>query len=167
MANNAQRFRSVIPEPGRPLGVGEDAQVFCMSEMSPVFLVIDFNHDSRFLLVKTLRRKFPQAMIQECDEADSALEFVRSRAVSAVITHRSFDTPGLELVRQLREVEPTIPIVMVSGVERSEAAMAAGATAFLHYDEWLRIGTIVEGLLASHAGAALSGMRMAPDRQPE
>lgn len=131
-----------------------------MSPDAPVFLVIDFNHDSRFLLVKTLRRKFPDATIQECDEAEPALAYLQNQSVSVVITHRSFDTPGLELVRQLHEVDPSVPIVMVSGVERAEAAIAAGASMFLHYDEWLRIGTIVEQLLASAPAGMPAGARM-------
>jgi hypothetical protein len=36
---------------------------------------------------------------------------------------------------------------MVSGLDRSAAALKAGATVFLNYDEWLRIGTIVANLL--------------------
>lgn len=131
-----------------------------MSPDAPTFLVIDFNHDSRFLLVKTLRRKFPHATIRECDEAEPALAYLQAQPVSAVITHRSFDTAGLELVRQLHEVEPLVPIVMVSGVERAEAALAAGASMFLHYDEWLRIGTVVERLLASTPAGMPAGARM-------
>jgi hypothetical protein len=38
---------------------------------------------------------------------------------------------------------------MVSGIDRSEAALAAGANAFLPYDEWLRIGTVVEHYMRS------------------
>jgi hypothetical protein len=29
-------------------------------------------------------------------------------------------------------------------MDRETAAIAAGATAFLHYDQWLRVGTAVE-----------------------
>ena len=138
------------------------SQISCMSASTPVFLVIDFNHDSRFLLVKTLRRKFPLALIQECDEAEPALAYLQNRAVTAVVTHRSIDTPGLDLVRMLHETDPMVPIVMVSGIERAEAARAAGASAFLHYDEWLRIGTLVDTLLQTHAGGTVAGAPMAP-----
>lgn len=152
---------------GRAARPCENPQVCCMYPATPVFLVIDFNHDSRFLLVKTLRRKFPQATIEECDEADPAIAYLQSRSVTAVITHRSIDTPGLDLVRQLHEVEPGVPIVMVSGIERAEAALAAGATAFLHYDEWLRIGTVVDTLLKTHAGGSVAGAPMGPAGQTE
>lgn len=108
------------------------------------FLVIDYNVESRFLLVKTLRRKFPAATILEADDADHALNLVRSAAIDAIVTHRTFEVEGVELVSQLRAAAPGAMIVMVSGIERTDAAIAAGATTFLLYDEWLRIGSVVE-----------------------
>lgn len=49
----------------------------------------------------------------------------------------------------------SVPIVMVSGIDRTQPALAAGADRFLLYDEWLRIGTMVQELLAerqTHSG---------------
>jgi CheY-like chemotaxis protein len=103
----------------------------------PKFLVIDDHDDHRFLLVKTLLRKFPHAAVQECQNGETALELARTEAYAAIV----------DLVRRLRELEPNVPIVMVSGIDRTSAALAAGATRFLHYDEWLRIGTVVTELL--------------------
>jgi DNA-binding NtrC family response regulator len=114
-----------------------------------IFLVIDFQRDSRFLLVKTLARKFPDAVIRECEDAVQAVQMARTQDVACIVTHRTFETPGAELVRQLREVDPNVPIVMVSGLDRQRAAMEAGATSFLNYDEWLRIGSIVDAHLKS------------------
>jgi hypothetical protein len=37
--------------------------------------------------------------------------------------------------------------VMVSGIDRTDAALRAGATCFLNYDEWLRVGSLVTDLL--------------------
>jgi hypothetical protein len=56
---------------------------------------------------------------------------------------------GVEVVRGLRVANPTVPIVMVSGIDRRAAATEAGANAFLLYDEWLRIGTVVAELLGA------------------
>jgi DNA-binding NtrC family response regulator len=118
-----------------------------------IFLVIDFQRDSRFLLVKTLARKFPEAVIRECEDAAQAVQMARTQDVACIVTHRTFETPGAELVRQLREVDPSVPIVMVSGLDRQRAAMEAGATSFLNYDEWLRIGSIVDAHLKSRDAA--------------
>jgi DNA-binding NarL/FixJ family response regulator len=103
------------------------------------------------LLVKTLLRKFPRAVIRECEDAEQAIQITRTQDVACVITHRTFETPGVELVRQLREVDPQVPIVMVSGIDRQKPALDAGATSFLSYDEWLRIGSIVERHLVDRA----------------
>lgn len=107
---------------------------------------MDFHAESRYLLVKTLQRKFPGSLILEIDEEDPAIDLVRRRGVDAVITHRTFDVPGVQLVADFRAADPKIPIVMVSGIDREEAALAAGADCFLHYDQWLRIGSVVESL---------------------
>lgn len=115
---------------------------------APQFLIIDFHPESRYLLVKTLLRKFPGATIHESDDADQAVELTRALDLRAVVTHRTFEIAGAELVRLLREADPEVPIVMVSGIDRAEEALAAGANAFLHYDEWLRVGSVVETVIA-------------------
>jgi CheY-like chemotaxis protein len=111
------------------------------------FLVVDDHAESRFLLVKTLQRKYPGAQIFEASSEQQALGIARRADLSAIVTHRTVDVPGIELVREFRDVNPRVPIIMVSGIDREEAALAAGANLFLHYDQWLRIGTLVESLL--------------------
>ena len=113
------------------------------------FLIVDDNPDSRFLLVKTLLRKFPQAVIQECQQSDPAVAIARSENPTAIVAHRTEDVDGVTLVRLLRHVNATVPIVMVSGFDRAKEALAAGATCFLNYDEWLRIGTLVSELIGA------------------
>lgn len=113
------------------------------------FLVVDFHAESRFLLVKTLLRKFPEAAIFEEEDADRATELVRTQHFSAIVTHRTFEVSNSDLVRMFRAVDPHVTIVMVSGIDREDAAQQAGADAFLHYDEWLRIGSVVEAQLAA------------------
>jgi len=111
------------------------------------FLVIDHHPESRFLLVKSLLRKFPDARIEEVDEGERAIELAGRTDLSAIITHRTQEYLGAELVTRLRSVNRRVPIVMVSGADRTSAALSAGADRFMLYDEWLRIGTIVQELL--------------------
>lgn len=113
----------------------------------PTFLVVDDNADSRFLLVKTLLRKFSSAVIHECVSAESTLEHCRRERPSAIVVHRAADLAGLALVPQLRRVQPDAPILFVSSIDRATAAIDAGASAFLLYDEWLRVGTLVADLM--------------------
>jgi CheY-like chemotaxis protein len=117
------------------------------------FLVIDYHPESRYLLVKTLQRKFPGAEIHESDDAQQALAIARDHPLSAIITHRTSEVSGADLVRQFRAAHPRLPIVMVSGIDREQVALAAGANCFLHYDEWLRIGSVVEAHLPGRTGS--------------
>jgi CheY-like chemotaxis protein len=125
------------------------------------FLIVDDNPDSRFLLVKTLLRKFPQAVLQETRDAQSSIALARSETLDALVVHRAAEMDGLTLVRLLREANPSVPIVMVSGIDRTQAALEAGATTFLNYDAWLRIGTMVAQLVAERS--ALSSPPVEPD----
>lgn len=118
-----------------------------MTETTVTFLVIDDNADSRFLLAKTLQRKFPGSLILESQTSDSSVAILRQERPQVVIAHRTFEHDGQALIRMLRAQDAAVPIVMVSGIDRGEAARAAGATTFLHYDEWLRIGSVVAALL--------------------
>lgn len=110
-------------------------------------LVVDHNRESRFLLVKCLLRKFPHAVIVEAEEGDDALEVARLPDVAAIVTHRTREYHGTELVKLFRDANASVPIVMVSGIERTGPALEAGADRFMLYDEWLRIGTVVKELL--------------------
>ncbi len=111
-------------------------------------LVIDDNPDSRFLLSKTLIRKFPQVVVFECADSTAALRMAEGDQVDAVVLHRAADVLGVELVRLVRAANRSVPILMVSGADWSIEAREAGADFFLSYDEWLRIGTVLAALLA-------------------
>jgi DNA-binding response OmpR family regulator len=115
----------------------------------PNFLIVDDNTDSRFLLVKTLLRKFPQAVLRETQDGESAVNLVRSENLDAVVVHRAAEIDGISLVRRLRQTNANVPIVMVSGLDRTKEAIEAGANTFLSYDAWLRIGTVVSELILS------------------
>ena len=133
------------------------------------FLVIDHHRDSRFLLVTCLQRKFPGAAIIEAEEGDPAIELARRDDLAAIVTHRTREYYGTELVGKLREANPEVPIVMVSGIERTAPALAAGADRFLLYDEWLRIGSIVKELLDQGRPPKIIEVRMSrlPRHDPD
>ena len=111
-------------------------------------LVIDDNPESRFLLTRTLVRKFPLSVVLECADAGTAVLTTRRETLDVIILHRTADVPGVELIEMLRAVTRAVPIIMVSGIDRATEAAAAGANFFLSYDEWLRIGTVVAELLS-------------------
>lgn len=126
----------------------------------PKFLVVDDVAENRYLVAKTLLRQFAGSLVEECEESTPAMVAAQFDRLTAIVVHRAADVDGLTLIAMLRQVNPTVPIVMVSGRESCPGAIEAGATAFLNYDGWLRIGTVVEETIAAEQAAA------APSRFP-
>lgn len=92
-------------------------------------------------------RKFPLAVVSECQDGATAATIAGSEHLDAVVVHRAGEMDGATLVRSIRKVAPELAIVLVSGIDRSAVAKAAGADVFVNFDEWLRIGTVVAGLI--------------------
>jgi hypothetical protein len=110
-------------------------------------LVIDHNEDSGSLLVRSLARKFPAALIRLCGESSKALEIVATENLDAVVLHRTEEQDAVSLIRTLRSVDQQMVIIAVSSIDRSEQVLAVGATGFLNYEEWLMIGNVVANAL--------------------
>lgn len=118
--------------------------------MAPLkFLVVDDVSENRFLITKTLLRKFPNSLVQECDTSIAALAATEHDSHSAIIVHRAADADGFSLISEMRELKSAVPIIYISGRETCPGAIEAGATAFLNYDAWLRIGILVEEVMAA------------------
>lgn len=113
----------------------------------PEFLIVDDHLENRYLLAKTLNRKFPGALIVECQDSTAAVTAVRRPSLTAAVVHRTTDADGLAVLELLRKANATLPILYVSGFNHREEAFKAGASAFLNYDAWLRVGTMVEEML--------------------
>jgi CheY-like chemotaxis protein len=120
------------------------------------FLLVDDVAENRYFVGKTLLRKYPGARLFECITSAAALDALKIEAPRAVIVHRAADTDGVTLIRLLRKVSGSTPIIMLSRREQCGAGIAAGANAFLNHDAWLRIGTIVEEVLAPNYVKALT-----------
>ncbi len=119
----------------------------------PKFLVVDDVAENRYLLAKTLLQKFSGSLLQECEESTPALVATQCDRLTAVVVHRAADVDALTLIAMLRRVNPFVPIILVSGRESCPGAIEAGATAFLNYDSWLRIGTVIEDMIAAEQAA--------------
>lgn len=115
-------------------------------------LVIDYDTNSAALLVRSLLRQFPQASVHLCEESGTAVQVAATERLDAVVLHRTEDDNAVNLVRLLRKVDSAVPIIVVSGIDRSEQVRAAGATGFLNYEKWLMIGTVVANALNQDAG---------------
>ena len=115
------------------------------------FLIVDDNPDGRFLVEKTLLRKFPNARIVGCQTLEAAARAFETHPASLIVSHRTFEQTGIELLRALRQLAPETPLIMTSGIDRSDVAITAGADAFHTYDEWLMIGNHAAQLLSDFA----------------
>lgn len=137
-----------------------------MTLLSPKVLLVDDVTDSRALVRRTIMRKFPAATVEECQESAPATVAAGAGNFDVIVAHRAADLDGLALVRMLRRVSPQVPILMLSGIDRTAAALAAGATRFHNYDAWLRVGTVIEEMLAP-ATTADSPAPFGKDKDPE
>jgi response regulator RpfG family c-di-GMP phosphodiesterase len=111
------------------------------------FLIIDDNPDNRFLLTKTLLRKYPAAALVECQSIGTAVRVLKNETIDLIVAHRATEVGGAELVREVRRVNTTTPIIAVSGVNRCRETLAAGANRFQLLDEWLMVGHVAAQLL--------------------
>jgi CheY-like chemotaxis protein len=108
---------------------------------------VDDNPDNRYLLAKTLIRRYPSALVQECQDSTPAMVAAERSSLTAAVVHRASDVDGLPMVEMIRKARPLLPILFVSGADLRAKAFEAGATAFLNYDAWLRVGVVVEEML--------------------
>ncbi len=117
-------------------------------------LLIDDHPDNRALLARTLFRKFPQVVITECQDIEPTIKAAAETRFDVIILHRTNDADAVSLVKAVRGVNTETPIIVVSGVDRSEVVLRAGANGFLNFDEWLRIGSVVEDVLNTPESSA-------------
>jgi response regulator RpfG family c-di-GMP phosphodiesterase len=113
------------------------------------FLVLDDSAENRFLLSRTILRRFPRATLIEPNDLAHTLALLKMGGIDLLIVHRTFEHTALEIVQQVRAVDPVTPLIAVSSAARGEEMLAAGASRFHLLDEWLMIGNSAEELLAS------------------
>ncbi|MBA4136640.1 MAG: hypothetical protein C0518_04920 [Opitutus sp.] len=103
--------------------------------------------DERLLYARTLRRNFPQVQVAEVAGPTQALLAAEGERFDAAVIHFNNSPEAVELLGSLRRQHPDLPIVAVSGVDRTARATAAGATKFVLAQEWLMLGKHLAELL--------------------
>lgn len=127
--------------------------------MTRTFLVIDSFEEMRLLVVRTLRRVFPNALITEAHDFEEALRLTRGNAYDAIIVHRAIGADAKTIIQLIRRDNSVVPIVAVSSMDRTDEVLGAGATAFLNFEEWLRVGTLVADLIGDPVSRHSFGSR--------
>jgi len=115
------------------------------------FLVVDQHYEDLRRLISSLHRKFPDAVVHECHLAAHALQLANTHRPDAIVVHRPITMNGEALVRRLRALLPEVPILMVSDAENNAAAVAAGASAVVHFDARTSVGKAVANLLCDES----------------
>lgn len=116
----------------------------------PKFLIVDDDADSRALLRWTFRRTYPQTVTREAVTLQGAVDHVLAERPDVVIVHRAADGDAVAIIRAIRAVAPRVAIVALSGSEvNAKAALEEGANEFLRRDEWLRLRSVLDGMLAA------------------
>jgi len=108
--------------------------------------MVDRNPRSRLLVAATITRYFPEAVIVEVgdDIADALREAVLAQVVVGIFSNALTARIFASLVRETNE---RVPILILSDTNCKAEVIEAGATEFLHTDEWLLTGSVLEGLL--------------------
>lgn len=117
--------------------------------MAENILIVDDDADSTFLARRNLLQAFPEANVEHAANGQAALDLLRQRDFTAVITdYRMPWMDGLTLVKKIREMGIQIPIVMRTAMEDlDEPARAAGVDYVLPWFRWRDLGDIVKELL--------------------
>ena len=78
-------------------------------------LVVDDSKLARMVMASAFRRLHPEWELIEASSADDALKTIAARPVDIALV--DFNMPGidgLELVAKIREIQPTMPVALVS-----------------------------------------------------
>jgi DNA-binding response OmpR family regulator len=108
------------------------------------FLVVEDDADGEFILERALLRRFREASVQIFRDTDDAVNAAGMGEWRGFVVHRALDLNGIEVVRRLQRAAPGVRIIMVSGRDQESAALAAGATHFLAFGEWQRLGGLFD-----------------------
>lgn len=114
------------------------------------FLVIAEEPERLSLIATTLHRKFPNSVVQTCRDSDAAVAVVKAHTLDAIVLHRSCDMDEMPLLEVVHNAT-SVPIVAMSGYRLESAALAGGATKYLHIEQWLLVGTVVAELIGAKA----------------
>ena len=111
------------------------------------FLVISDVPDNRFIFVRTLLRKFPDALIEECQLSTTAIGALQANVPSVILAHRSSDIDLGHLIPLLRHVSASVPIIAITGRNNPIEIAQLGANAVLTSDAWQVLDELVDEVL--------------------
>lgn len=128
-----------------------------MKTANPIRILIADDHPIvRKGMVQLITDDTTLSVVAEADNGHAALEFVKNNPIDVVVA--DFDMPemnGLQLARELQQLSPPIPLVLLTMHKNEEIfneALNSGVSAYLLKDE--AIDTISTGIRAAAKGEA-------------
>jgi DNA-binding NarL/FixJ family response regulator len=109
--------------------------------------------NERLLYARTLAQAFPQASIAEFGSTASALLAAQAAMPDAALVHFNNSPETVEVIASLRRQCPRLPILAISGVDRTSRALATGATRFMLAQDWRLLGQHISELVERPAQA--------------
>jgi DNA-binding NtrC family response regulator len=100
-------------------------------------LVIDSDTQRRSLIIRTLARRFPNAITLEASDVKEAKITAISPTIDAVVGVASEQCAGTALIQSIRKADEWMPILIMDDLQYKEQLLSGGATAFLRREEWL------------------------------
>jgi len=89
-------------------------------------VLVDDNPDDRALVIRELRREYPALEVVEIIDNASFAKALAEGTCDLVITDCELRwTTGLGILRAVKKVDPTCPVIMFSGMGSAEIAVAA------------------------------------------
>jgi CheY-like chemotaxis protein len=112
-------------------------------------LIVDDSKLARMVMVSAFRRIKPDWELTEATNADEALKAISSGSVDiALVDFNMPGTDGLELVARIRQIQPTMPVAVVSANVQDEIIARARE---------LKAAFVAKPLTDEALGAFLSG----------
>jgi two-component system, cell cycle sensor histidine kinase and response regulator CckA len=134
------------------IGAAESEASFPQMPRVRRFLLIDDNPDDRALTRRELRRIFPNALIEEVNDAQKLKGALQTSFDLAITDYQLRWTDGLAVLRQLKQHQPECPVIMFTGTGSEELAVEAMKSGLNDYvlkspRHYLRLATAVSSLL--------------------
>lgn len=113
---------------------------------SSAFLIVSAAPVESALYARTLNRRFPDALITEALPSEAG-DYCSHARFDAAVIHFNGAPEAVQAIQAMRRLDPQMPILATSGVNRAAKALAAGATRFELAEEFLNFGRIVGEML--------------------
>jgi DNA-binding NtrC family response regulator len=102
--------------------------------MARRFLIVDDDEPGREALAAAVRDQLPETAVDTAESAESAGRLLESNSYDLLVCDVLMpEADGLTVLRESRRRYPNMPIILITagGVDREEAALYAGAYAFI------------------------------------